>query len=128
MIVVDASVAVLALLNDGEARALLSGGSPLAAPHLVDSEIAQALRAQVRRRRISAAAGGRLLQVWNEIGITRIPVSGLHRRVWQMRDNLMAYDAAYVAVAEDFGADLATADARLAGAPGLRCRTFVVGD
>ena len=47
-------------------------------------------------------------------------------RVWQLRANLTAYDAAYVALAELLGADLLTIDSRIAGAPGIRCKVHVM--
>lgn len=51
MIVVDTSAAVLALLNDGDARTLLAN-QPAAVPHLIDAELANALRTQVRREAV----------------------------------------------------------------------------
>jgi predicted nucleic acid-binding protein len=58
--------------------------------------------------------------------MVRYPVFGILDRVWQLRDNLSAYDATYVALAEQLGCALLTADQRLAGAPGLRCPITVV--
>ena len=125
MIVVDASVAVLGLLNAGEARTLLAEGS-LACPHLADSEVAHALRARVRRGEVEEEAARKAIDVWSRLGIQRIGVSGLLGRVWELRENLSAYDATYVAVAEALESPLATADGRLARAPGPRCTISVV--
>jgi predicted nucleic acid-binding protein len=125
MIVVDASAAVLGLLNDGESRSMLAR-EPLAAPHLVDSEVAHALRAQVRRGDVAPAIGARAIQQWSRLGIERIAVAGLLDRVWELRDNLTAYDATYIAVAEALGCALLTADGRLASAPGPECPITVV--
>lgn len=125
MIVVDASAAVLGLLNRGEARAKLATDS-LASPHLVDSEVAHALRAQVRRGDINVADGKRAIQTWARLGIQRLPIVALLDRVWDLRSNLTSYDATYVAIAEALDCALLTADARLAAAPGPRCPITLV--
>lgn len=125
MIVVDASAAVLGLLNDGDARAVLAG-QPVVSPHLADSEVAHALRSQVLRGTIATSAAERALEVWARLGLQRVGVTGLLDRIWQLRDNLSAYDASYVAVAEALEVPLVTADARLARAPGPRCPITVV--
>lgn len=121
----DASAAVLGLLNDGDARRSLADDD-VAVPHLADSEVASALRAQVLRRTVSAEDAHRALDRWMHLGMRRYPAVGLLGRVWELRDNLSAYDAAYVALAEALGCPLVTGDARLASAPGPTCRTSVV--
>lgn len=125
MIVVDASAAVLGLLNDGDARAALVN-DPVIAPHLVDSEVASALRSRVLQGAMPAQTARAALRVWSALGLTRFPVVGLLERVWKLRDNVSAYDASYVALAEAAGVDLVTADARLASAPGPRCAIRVL--
>jgi predicted nucleic acid-binding protein len=125
VIVLDASAAVLALLNDGDARRSLTIGS-VAVPHLADSEVTQALRAQVLRGRISAADAGAALDRWARLGVRRFDVVGLLVRIWELRDTVTAYDATYVALAEGLGCELVTADARLAQAPGPRCSITIV--
>ncbi len=125
MIVVDASAAVLALFNDGEARRMLST-EPLVAPHLIDVEIAHALRRQVRTGALEPAEAETCLATWQLLGIERVGVTDLLARVWEMRDNVSSYDAAYVALAEASGCVLLTGDARLAQAPGPRCTITVV--
>ena len=127
MIVVDASAAVLALLNDGDARARLANEA-LAIPHLADSEIVQALRSQVRRGDIAVADAQRAVDVWAQLGIQRVGLVGLLRRVWDLRENLTAHDASYVVVAEALDCTLLTADARLASAPGAKCSITVTTD
>lgn len=122
---IDASVAVLGLLNDGEARAMLREGA-IVCPHLADSEVAHALRAQVLRGDLEADDASRALQAWGRLGVERIGVQGLLRRIWELRDNVSSYDATYVAVAEALEAPLVTADGRLARAPGPRCTISVV--
>jgi len=125
VIALDASAAVLGLLNDGDARAMLAHES-IVCPHLVDSEVTHALRSQVLRGEIGALDASRAIGVWANLGIRRLGVRGLLGRVWELRDNLSAYDATYVAVAEAMDASLVTADARLARAPGVRCTVTVV--
>ena len=125
MIVVDASAAVLGLLNDGDARAYLAD-EPFACPHLADSEIVHALRGQVRRGDVDAADAEQAIAVWARLGMWRVPVVGMLDRIWELRENLSACDATYVAVAEALDAPLLTADAGLARAPGVTCPVTVV--
>ena len=125
MIVIDASAALLGLLNDGEARSLLRDGS-VVCPHLADSEVAHALRAQVRRGEVDVVDASRALDVWGRLGVERVGVRGLLGRIWELRDNLSSYDATYVAVAEALESPLLTADGRLARAPGPRCTITVL--
>ncbi|MHB1709916.1 MAG: type II toxin-antitoxin system VapC family toxin [Acidimicrobiales bacterium] len=125
MIVVDASVALSALLNAGPARSALAN-EQLHAPHLIDSEVASGLRRKVAAQRLDADAGWTALDTLRRLGMTRYPVFTLLDRVWELRDNLSAYDASYVALAELLGCTLLTADGRMSRAPGLRCPITVV--
>ena len=125
MIVLDASAAVLALLNDGDARRALATET-VVVPHLADSEIAHALRAQVLRGGIDAGDARRALARWARLGVGRFAVVAFLARIWELRDNLTAYDASYVALAEALACELVTADARLAQAPGPTCAITVV--
>lgn len=124
MIVVDASAAVLGLLNDGDARRSLAS-EVVAVPHLADSEVANALRSQVLRGTAREPEARDALDRWARLGVRRFAVVGLLGRVWELRDNLTAYDATYVALAETIGCELLTADRRLAGAPGPVCPIVV---
>jgi len=125
VIVVDASAAVLGLLNDGDARKHLAA-EPFACPHLADSEILNALRAQVRLGEVENDDAERAFGAWARLGVYRVPIVGMLDRIWALRDNLTAYDATYVAVAEALDGPLVTADARLARAPGPACPITVV--
>lgn len=125
MIVLDASAAVLGLLNDGEARRMLRDDA-VVCPHLTDSEVVHALRAQVLRGDLDAREAGRAIEVWSRLGLSRLAVHGLLGRVWELRENLSAYDATYVALAEALEVPLVTADGRLGRAPGPRCTITVV--
>ncbi len=125
MIVLDASAAVLALLSDGDARRALAIEN-VAVPHLADSEVAHALRAQVLRQVLRADEAAAALGTWARLGLHRFGAVGLLERIWELRENLTAYDATYIALAEALGCDLLTADARLGVAPGPRCAITVV--
>ena len=125
MIVVDASAAVAVLLNDGPARRA-AAREQLHVPHLIDPEVANVLRRKVASGEVSSNAGWNALDAWRRAGMIRYPVVGLLSRMWELRDNLSAYDAAYVALAEELDRPLLTADARVARAPGVRCSVTVV--
>ena len=125
MIVLDASAAVSALLNAGEARTALADEA-VHVPHLIDSQIAHALRRQVLGRSLGADDGRAALDTWRRLGVVRHPVGGLLDRVWELRDNVSAYDASYLALAEVLGCALLTADARLSRVPGLHCSVTLV--
>jgi predicted nucleic acid-binding protein len=125
VIVVDASAALSGLLNAGPARSAL-GYQQLHAPHLIDAELASALRRRVRAEQLDADAGWSILDTWRRLAMTRYPGVFLLDRIWELRQNLSAYDASYVALAERLGCGLLTADARLSGAPGIRCPVTVV--
>jgi predicted nucleic acid-binding protein len=127
LIVVDASAALAALLSDGGAREVLVR-ERLQAPHLIDAEIASAARRLAAGGRIGAQDGARILDALGRLGVRRHAVFPLLSRVWELRDNLTAYDACYVALAEALRAPLLTADARLAAAAGIRCTVTVVAD
>jgi predicted nucleic acid-binding protein len=125
VIVVDASAALAALANRGPARRALADAQ-LHAPHLVDAEVVSGLRHLVTAHRVPAPAASATLAAWQRLGVVRHPMLGLLTRVWELRDNVSAYDATYVALAESLRCPLLTADSRLARAPGTRCPITVV--
>jgi len=125
VIVVDASCAVLGLLNDGQARRRLSDGA-VAVPHLIDAEVAHALRGQVRRGSITPGDGHQALSHWARLAVQRFALVWLLDRMWELRENLSAYDAAYVSLAESMDCELVTADARISRAPGPTCSITIV--
>src|SRR5919109_151902 len=119
------SAALAALLNAGPARRALAT-EQLHAPHLIDSEVANALRRETAARRLDADAAWATLDAWRRLGMTRYPAHSLLDRIWELRDNLSAYDATYVALAEFLDCSLLTADGRLGRAPGTDCPITVV--
>ena len=122
MIVVDASVVLEVLLRTTAATAIeariFDPAETLHAPHLIDVEIAQVVRRYVLSRQIDERRGVLTLQVWLAFPVRRYPHEALLPRVWELRANLTAYDAVYVALAEALDARLLTHDARLANAAG----------
>jgi len=126
MIVVDASAVAEVLLGTPAAaaieRRLFDAGETLHAPHLLDIEVAHALRRYAARGEIDDPRGRMALADLDDFPLYRYPHDPLLLRVWDLRNNLSAYDAAYVALAEELGAPLITRDGRLAGSPGHRAR------
>ncbi|MCY3643686.1 MAG: type II toxin-antitoxin system VapC family toxin [Acidimicrobiaceae bacterium] len=124
MIVVDASVATEAVGGSSdrnlEALRRITREAALA-PHLLDLEVASALRGLVRRGGLAEALAQSALRYLAVLPVTRCDHRVLLPRCWELRDNLTVYDAAYVALAEATGATLLTSDQRLAKAPGIRC-------
>lgn len=100
------------------AERLFNSGDTLAAPHLIDAETAQALRRYVRAGEIGDRRGREALADLADLPIRRYPHMFLLPRVWDLRHNLTAYDAVYVALAELLDAPLVTRDRRLARAAG----------
>ena len=130
MIVADASVVYLAVAMDnsiGSSARRRLAGEAVRAPHLLDVETIHALRTNVRRRILDAERAARAVDDLGRSTIRRVSHRRLLPRMWELRDNISAYDAAYVALAEALGVPLVTADARIAGAPGIRCDVEVVG-
>ena len=124
MVVVDASVLAPALADDGPdgdtARASL-GGQSLAAPELIDLEVASVLRRLARAGRLDPRRTRYALADLADLPLRRVRHRLLVARCWELTANVTIYDASYIAVAELLGAVLVTADAHLARAPGLRC-------
>jgi predicted nucleic acid-binding protein len=122
--VVDASAALEVLLRTPAAPAieerLFASGETLHAPHLIDLEIAQVLRRYASAGQLTTDRGRAALADFADFPIHRYPHGVLLPRIWELRHNLTAYDAAYVALAEALGTPLFTCDERLAGAAGHR--------
>jgi predicted nucleic acid-binding protein len=129
VIVVDASAILEVLLRTPAAPAievrLFERGETLHAPHLIDLEILQVLRRYAAAGEISAERAREALDDFGAFRLRRWAHDALALRIWDLRHNLTAYDAAYVALAEALGAPLLTRDRRLASAPGIRTRIEV---
>ena len=130
MIVVDASALLEALLRTPAAKAvekfLFNPRQTLHAPHLLDVEIAQVIRRYAANGEIDAERGRAALVDLADFPLHRYPHDFLLPRVWELRNNLTAYDAVYVALAETLDAPLLTRDRRLAAAPGHHARVELV--
>jgi predicted nucleic acid-binding protein len=124
LIVVDASIVASALADDGidgdRARDRLID-ERLAAPELIDLEVASVWRRALRAGRLPTRRAGQALADLAAAPLARAPHGPLMGRIWGMRDNLTPYDAAYVALAELLDTVLVTADNSLASAFGMQC-------
>ena len=122
MIVLDASAALDWLLQTSAGqrieKRIYSHHDSLHAPHLLDLEVAQVLRRLVRDGAVSAHRADQAIEDFLDLRMTRYPHFLFLPRIWQLRHNLSADDAAYVVLAEKLGARLLTRDGRLASASG----------
>lgn len=96
------------------------------APDLIYLEVVSMLRKGLRRRLLPESRAAEALQSLVTVDIGIVDHRALLPRIWELRGTVTAYDAAYVAVAEDHGARLVTRDARLARAEGPRCEIELV--
>lgn len=126
--VLDASVAITALTQPASPAAdLLSAGDAIfQVPSIFDAEVLSALRGLVRGRKFDQTAATNLIVDLMVLPVDRWHMSPLLPRMWELRDNLTPYDAAYVALAELTGATLVTGDERIATAPGPRCDIQII--
>jgi predicted nucleic acid-binding protein len=122
MIVLDASAAVEWLLQTPAGHRvehrIYSRNETLHAPHVLDLEVTQVLRRLVQQGTLTPSRGDEALRDMLDLRILRYPHSLFVPRIWQLRHNLSAYDAAYVALAEEIKGVLITRDHRLASAAG----------
>ena len=123
-LVVDSSTVVAALVDTGPvgvwAGSILRSG-PLAAPHLMPVEAANILRRSALARDISAEVASLAHDDLLTLRVELFSYLPIGRRIWELRTNITAYDAWYVALAESLGSELATLDGRLSRATGPRC-------
>jgi predicted nucleic acid-binding protein len=131
MIVVDASAMLETLLQTSAAQAvrrrLFSPGETLHAPHLLDVEVAQVVRRYALAGEIDAERGQTALGTLVTFPIRRYAHEFLLPRIWQLRNNLSAYDAVYVALAEVLDAPLVTCDRRLLTAASRHASVELIG-
>ena len=130
MIVVDASAVLELLLATGTGTLVadrLRSGEAMGAPQLLLVECLQVLRRSERRGDISAELAAELVGDLTALDIELYDHALLADRIWQLRENLTAYDAAYVSLSELLDAPLVTTDAKLAGAPGNHAAVELIG-
>lgn len=124
MLVVDASVLAPVVADagdDGEGFRARLRGEVLAGPDLLRLEVVSVLRRQAAAGQLTPAQAAAAIDDLLDLPLSVFPTAPLLRRAWDLRNNVTAYDACYVALAEALGCTLLTADTRLAGAPGTRC-------
>jgi predicted nucleic acid-binding protein len=130
VIVVDASAVLEALLRTPSAKTvedrLFAPGETLHAPHLLDVEVAQVIRRYAANGEIDGERGRVALADLADLPLRRYPHDFLLPRIWDLRNNLTAYDAAYVALAEALDAPLLTRDRHMAAAVGHRAQIELV--
>ena len=130
MIVVDASAVLEVLLNTsdgiGIAARLFRAGETLHAPHLLDLEVAQVLRRFARAGALTAERGSQALEDLVDLPLVRYSHEFLLTRIWELRDHVTAYDAAYLALAEALDATLVTRDEALASSRTHRARVELI--
>lgn len=126
MIVVDASVVLEVLLRTPAAAALESRlfarRQTLHAPHLLDLEVAQVLRRYLFAGDLDEERGAQAIADLGDLPLTRYPHDLFLSRIWELRHQASAYDAAYIALAEALDAPLLSRDGRLARSKGHRAR------
>ena len=125
MIVVDASALVDAFLGTTAAAARISS-EELHAPHVIDLEVASALRRLEASGHVGAADGDRMVRAMEQADLHRHPHRELLRHIWTLCSNLSAYDAAYVALSALLDVPLVTTDRRLAVTPNLPCTVELI--
>lgn len=125
MIVPDASVVVLALTSAGRAgdaaRAALAEGRSLQVPDLIDLQVVRAVRRLHLADHLDRPGFERAAAAQAALPARRWPARPLLARIAELAGDVTTYAAAYVALAEELGLSLLTADAELAAAPGVRC-------
>jgi predicted nucleic acid-binding protein len=127
VIVLDASVVVELLTNgmlaDNIRIKLAERNESLIVPHLLDIEVASALRTMTAGQRIDSHRTEQLFETLASLPAERYPHTPLLTRVWELRHNFTCYDAIYIALAEATNSVLYTSDTKLA--KGHRAEVFV---
>jgi predicted nucleic acid-binding protein len=130
LIVVDASVLTWALVGDGARGAACRSGLATddhwTAPEHWRVEVFASVRGLLLGGKLEERRARQAVDALARLSVVPVPVGDLLPRMWALRGNVSAYDAAYVAAAELRDATLLTADARLGRTGGLRCEVRVV--
>lgn len=126
VIAVDTSAAITALFPNPPARLVerLANAGELVAPHLIDIEFLHVVRRLVRTGVLSEDRAAETRREFADLAISRFPHEPLTDAIWNLRENLSAYDAAFVALAGALSVPLITCDAALAAAPGVAVELF----
>ena len=130
MIIVDASVIAPALADDdvdGERARFRLQGEQLMAPEVLDLEVVSVIRKAFLGGALTWRRAGLALADLGDLDLERVSHRPMLTRIWELRQNITPYDAAYVALAETIDATLVTADRRLSLAPGPRCTIEYLG-
>ncbi len=127
MIVVDASVLVAALIDNTDhavwSSDIINEGE-LHSTAMVSAEVANSLRRMERLNKITELEAQLALINLPQLGLNLHPFDPVSNRIWDLRHNLTAYDAWYVALAEDLGCPLVTLDRRISRAGGVQCEVL----
>jgi predicted nucleic acid-binding protein len=130
VIVVDSSVILEVLLRTKSAKdvekKIFSKGQTLHAPHLIDIEIAQVIRRYASAGELTAERGAQAIEDFLDFRISRYSHDILLPRIWELRTNMTAYDAAYIALAEILDATLLTRDVKLARSAGSAAKIQMI--
>lgn len=130
MIVIDASAVLELLLNTPAAprvaERVFAPAETLHAPHLIDLEVAQVLRRYVAAGELEPLRGAEALDDLADLPLLRYPHDIFLSRIWELRHNATAYDAAYIALAEALDAPLLTCDGAIGSVPGHRARVIAL--
>jgi predicted nucleic acid-binding protein len=127
-VVVDASVVVAALVDAGPVGRWAEtwiAADALAAPHLLPAEVTNVVRRACAAGELSTQDAALALTDLADLDVSLFGFGPVAERVWELRDNLSAYDAWYAALAEALACPLVTLDRRLARTPGLACPVLV---
>lgn len=132
MIVLDASAAVAVLLNLSKSAASIRErmnrvDEETHVPHVFELEVLSALRRHTLGGILSEKRSAEAIEDLTSMRINRYPHTALLSRIWELKDNVTTYDAAYIALAETLEAPLVTRDAKLARASGIRAVVEVYG-
>jgi len=129
VLVVDASILAVALLDDGangDALRARLRGEDLAAPSIIDLEVLSVWRGLARSGQLDARRAALAVDDLRVLPLQRVDPTVLIERCWELREDLTVYDASYVALAEAMQAALITGDRRIARAPGPLCSIELV--
>ena len=124
MIAIDANAVVALLVDESDLGAISRRQyslHDLAAPDLLHFEVSNTMRKLCQLNTVSARLAEHALCDLGLLRVSTVPYGAIGQRMWELRDNLSAHDASYVAVAELFDVDLLTFDGRIRRAPGPRC-------